>query len=135
MAAPDAGTAPARLRRVWFAAGLALVAAVVWLSLAPLPAPPGEHTDKLEHLVTYAFLMLWFAQLGGARRGLVAAAALVALGAGIELLQALTPYRRMDPADMVANALGVALGLLAAPPRTPNVLERLERRFGRRAAG
>jgi hypothetical protein len=38
----------------------------------------------------------------------------------------------MDPVDMVANAVGVALGWLAAPPRTPNVLDRLVRRVAGR---
>ena len=36
---------------------------------------------------------------------------LLALGVGLEFLQALTPHRTFDPVDMVANALGVALGL------------------------
>jgi VanZ family protein len=135
LASPDAAGAartPAarRLRRGWFLAGLALVAAVVWLSLVPLPSPPVAHADKIEHLGTYGTLMLWFSQLGGpARRRAVTAVALVALGVGIELLQDLTPYRMMDPLDMLANAVGVALGWLGAPPRTPNVLDRITRRF------
>jgi VanZ family protein len=120
-----------RLRRAWFIAGLALVAAVISLSLAPIPGPPIAHADKAEHLATYGVLMLWFAQLGGPpRRRAVTAAALVALGIGIEFLQDLTPYRMFDPADMIANAAGVALGWIGAPPRTPNALERLVRRLG-----
>jgi VanZ family protein len=131
--APQRSSPAARLRRGWFAAGLALVAAVIVLSLVPLPEPPVEHGDKAEHLATYAFLMLWFAQLGaGGQRGVAAAGALIALGVGIEFLQDLTPYRKMDPVDMVANAVGVALGWLAAPPRTPNVLDRLVRRVAGR---
>ena len=130
-AAPPARTpAVRRLRRGWFLAGLALVATVVWLSLVPIPSPPVAHADKVEHLGTYGTLMLWFAQLGGpARRRAVTAAALVALGVGIEFLQDLTPYRMMDPLDMLANTVGVALGWLGAPPRTPNLLERIARRF------
>jgi VanZ family protein len=128
--APAGTPAVRRLRRGWFLAGLALVAAVLWLSLVPLPSPPVAHADKVEHLGTYGALMLWFAQLGGqARRRAVTAAALVALGVGIEFLQDLTPYRMMDPLDMLANAAGVALGWLGAPPRTPNVLDRITRRF------
>ena len=136
---PDAGDAQLRdaarspfalrLRRLWFVIGLALVAAVVWLSLVPLPSPPGKHTDKLEHFATYAVLMLWFAQLRPGRRPrAVTAVALVVLGVGIEFLQDLTPYRMMDPVDMAANAIGVVLGWIAAPPRTPNVLDGVIRR-------
>jgi hypothetical protein len=32
---------------------------------------------------------------------------------------------------MLANTAGVALGWVAAPPRTPNVLDRLSRRIAR----
>jgi len=137
LARPEAGAtshAALRLRRGWFIAGIALVAAVIWLSLVPLPAPPIVHGDKVEHLATYGVLMLWFMQLGGPmRRQTVTALALVALGVGIEFLQDLTPYRMMDPVDMLANTAGVALGWVAAPPRTPNVLERLSRRIARDA--
>jgi len=105
LARAEAGTtshAALRLRRGWFIAGIALVAAVIWLSLVPLPAPPIVHGDKVEHLATYGVLMLWFMQLGG-------------------------PMRRQT---VTALAL-VALGWVAAPPRTPNVLERLSRRIAR----
>jgi len=98
----------------WLGAWLALVLAVVVLSLVPPPpmAVPA-HTDKAEHLLAYAGLALGAVQLF--RRGLPllgAGIGLVALGAGLEWAQgAFTASRMADPADALANACGVLLGL------------------------
>jgi hypothetical protein len=54
--------------------------------------------------------MLWFALLyPGTRTRMLYAAGFVAMGIAIELLQ---PYtgRHFEPADMLANTLGVLLG-------------------------
>ena len=49
------------------------------------------------------------------RAGLVAAIGLVSMGVLLEFVQgAATTYRMADPADALANALGVALGLSTA---------------------
>lgn len=112
----------------WRAAGYVLVATVIWLSLAP--RPPELHVeqgDKLQHVVAYGALMLWFAQLHAGRARVGAALALVILGIVLETLQGYTGYRSFDVLDMAANAAGVLLGLAAAPPRLPNMLRLLER--------
>ena len=113
-----------RLRTLWLCAGWALLLLIVYLSLTPRPIPlPGEHGDKFGHLCAYAALMLWFAQpYAGASARWLLAGAFVALGVGLEFAQLLTDSRTFDPGDMVANALGVAIGWLAAPPRSINVL-------------
>ena len=122
---------PIAVRRVWRAIGIALIAAVIWLSLTPHPVEiPVEQGDKLGHFAAYGTLMFWFAQLDARQRKRLAyAAGFVALGMGLEFVQGLTDYRTFEVADMVANAIGVLLGWVGAPPRGPDVLGFLERRL------
>jgi VanZ family protein len=117
-----------RFQRLWLAIGWALVLFVVYLSLAPHPISiPGAHGDKVGHVTAYATLMLWFAQLyPRLERRRVLAGAFIALGIGLEFAQLLTDTRTFEIADMLADGAGVALGWLAAPPRTINFLRRLE---------
>jgi len=97
------------MRKALVAAGWAWAAAIVWLSLTPSP-PPVDVTygDKLGHFAAYGLLMFWFAQLYRVR--VFYAAAFVAMGIGLEFLQGALGYRTYEVPDMVANALGVALG-------------------------
>ncbi|MFO1321622.1 MAG: hypothetical protein U1F52_18585 [Burkholderiales bacterium] len=120
-----------RLRTAWMAIGWSGVLIVAVMSLVPRPPELGiEHGDKVQHLLAYGSLMLWFAQVRverGARR--VTALALVAMGIGLEFAQGMTGYRTYSYADMAANTTGVILGWLAAPPRLPNAYRRLARRL------
>jgi VanZ family protein len=115
---------PQLVRRTWWAIGWLGIGAVVYLSLMPdPPALAVEQGDKLQHLAAYGTLMLWFAQLTDLRSWRRAAAiALVGLGIAMEFAQLATDYREFSYGDMVADALGVALGGLLAPPRLPNLL-------------
>ena len=114
--------------RLWQAFGGALCLLVVYFSLTPSPPDLGfDQSDKLGHLAAYAGLMWWFAQLYPTLRSrLIWAAAFVALGVGLEFAQRATGYRTFELADMAADAAGVLLGWLAAPPRLPNLLAWLE---------
>jgi len=114
-----------RLRSAWLGLGWLGVIGVVILSLVPTPSVGVEHGDKLGHTTTYALLMWWFAQ-AWMRRDVRArtAAGLLALGVVLEYAQGWTGFRDFSLADMVADALGIALGWLLAPPRTPNLLQR-----------
>lgn len=99
--------------RVWWAGGWAIVACAVWFSLGPDALDNGlQNGDKLNHLVGYATLMGWFAQLP-LRRGRLAVTC-VAFGIAMEFAQGLTPNRTPDVWDAVANAIGVGLGWLSA---------------------
>ena len=54
-------TLPLRYVRLWLGAGVLLLVLVMILALLPLPAPvPIRNFDKVEHLLTFAFLMVWF---------------------------------------------------------------------------
>lgn len=117
-----------RFHAFWLMTGVLLVLLVIVLSLVPdpalLPATPG---DKPMHLLAYAALMSWFANLHAeAGRRMRIACGLVALGIALEYVQQWTGYRTCDGADMTANAAGVATGWLLAPPRMPNYLRGLE---------
>ncbi len=103
-------------RRVRSAAqGLAvlLAAAIAVLSLKP----PGDGAgfpglDKLQHALAYAGLALSVGLAGGVRWWAMAGLLLVAYGAALEGLQAVTPWQRFPSlADALANAAGVAIGL------------------------
>jgi hypothetical protein len=75
---------------------------------------------------------VWFAQLAARAPARVAYAALfVALGVGLEFAQRATGYRVFEVADMMADALGVAIGWVAAPPRGPHLLALAERALAR----
>ena len=131
---------PLRFVRVWRTCGAALIVLVVYLSLTPDPVSvPGPNGDKVGHLLAYAVLMGWFAQIDRGRMERVLwAIFFVALGVGLEFVQGLTDYRTFDIFDMAGDAVGVAVGWLAAPPRVPKLLAWFEKgwtRFREHAGG
>ena len=118
------------VRRLWLAAGWAIVVAIVWLSVTPAP-PELDVTqgDKLGHVLAYAALMFWFCQLSAARNARIGyAIAFLALGIGLEFVQGALGYRSFEMWDMLADAIGIAVGWLIASFVRPGILERLSRR-------
>lgn len=92
--------------------GWVLVAEVCWLSLAPNPMDTGiDNGDKVGHLLAYLALMTWWGQLDPRSNRLLLL--FLCMGAGLELLQGLTPLRQPSVMDMLANASGAMLGWLA----------------------
>jgi VanZ family protein len=113
---------------LWLTTGWMLIAAVIYLSLAPAPPdldlPQG---DKFGHVLAYAVLMFWFMQIYDRQRIRVGlAAGFVALGIVLEVLQGFTGYRTFEVHDIAANMIGVALGWMSGPPRTGNLFSRIE---------
>ena len=94
------------LRSLWITGGVILIVAVVILSLLPSPGGlvPSVLEDKSGHVFAYSFLMLWFAGVWCRRWHLTLAAAFLALGLGLELLQGFVDLRASEGLDMVANA-------------------------------
>jgi hypothetical protein len=118
------------LRQAWRVVGWIGVTALIVLSLVP-EAPTFtdlRQEDKVGHVLAYAALMLWFAQVELTRRSRAfTALGLLALGIALEFVQGWTGERSFSVADMVADAAGTALGWLAAPPRGPDLLTNLGR--------
>ena len=112
------------MRRAWWAVGWFGVGLCIYLSL--MHNPPTLDVvegDKLQHIAAYSVLMLWFAQLTTeVRQRRVTAALLIGLGIAIEFAQLASGYREFSVADMAADAIGVGVGWLLAPPRLPNLL-------------
>lgn len=122
---------PLRHLVYWRLLGRLLIVAMLMLALLPAPPVVGAvpFGDKIGHVLGFAALMLWYAQIyAGARERLRCALACVAFGLTIELLQALTPYRSAEFADLAADALGAALGWLVARGPFGDLLTWIERR-------
>jgi hypothetical protein len=117
-----------RYRPFWLTLGWCGVALVFFLCLMPSPPKPlsFDYADKLEHLATYALLMLWFGQLG---RRWLAAALLILMGVSIELLQGMGGVRMFEWGDIVANTLGVGLGALLLTTPLAHTAEGMEQRL------
>lgn len=103
---------PTRVLRLSFSG---YVAFIVVLSVTPSNATPlGNVDDKLAHVGAYVVMALLGVPLTSTTRGLQSMVfALVGVGAVIEALQALIPYRSASGWDLVANAMGVLLGALS----------------------
>ena len=107
-----------------------MIAGVVVLSLIPVEVDLGSGRDKLAHFLAYGSLSLWFGMVFEGRGGqLGIAVAFAAMGAVLEFLQGLTGYRSMEVADMIANALGAALGFGLAQTPLKHALAWIERRI------
>ena len=117
-----------RYRRIWLLLAWGMVASVVVLSLIPVEVDLGEGRDKVAHFLAYGSLSLGFGMLfGGRARQLGIALAFAAMGVALECLQGLTDYRTFEIADMIANAIGAALGWGLAQTPLRNGLEWVER--------
>lgn len=105
-------------RHTLWAVGWAMLATILWLSLAPLPentlAVPGS--DKLAHCAAWLAVSLWFLLLicqPGQRIWWLTA--FVLTGGLIEIAQSFTPYRHGDWLDFAANSAGVLIAWLVLP--------------------
>jgi VanZ family protein len=109
----------------WGTVAFLLGGLILYFSLTPNPPDLPGNFDKYGHVAGYALLMFWLMQhYKGSRSRVIIAAALVLGGIALEMLQALGGYRNFERADMLADGIGVALGWLAGPPRTANLLDR-----------
>lgn len=100
---------------LWLSVGVGLVAAVIYLSLTAHPPEviSFEFSDKIGHFLAYAALMGWFGQIFNSRYALLFfAVGFVLMGVSLEYIQGMGRHRHFEYADMVANTIGVILGLL-----------------------
>lgn len=101
--------------RLWRLLFVALLVGVTWLALVPQPPQIGTGWDKSNHLLAFSALTVVGALAGalGRRWRTPLAVGLLAFGALIELLQSQIPGRSGEWSDLLADALGISLGLLA----------------------
>ena len=90
------------------------LAAVTWSSLAPPDDLPSEIalSDKLLHGIAYAVLGVVAALAQRRPRVILTVLLLTAFGLLMEVLQDRTTYRTFDLADLYADALGAAIGVV-----------------------
>jgi VanZ family protein len=126
---------PLRWRSLWLSIGILLASLVVYFCLEPGGTAPqwALYSDKLDHAVSYFALAGWFGCLIQRRFWLRLVVALLAFGGAIEIAQALMPFgRQADLADMLANTVGMAAGLLACFWFGERWLTEIDRRLGAR---
>lgn len=117
------------LQRWWIAAGIVLM---LWGLYIALEADPDLQLnfrggDKLLHALGFGCLVGWWGNVFStwrARRR--AALACLAYGALVEVLQAFTPPRSADALDLLADAVGIGIGLLLLRTPLARVLVRIE---------
>ena len=114
MADFNTSAAPDRIRRVLQLLFALTALLVMVLSLLPLgPDAPSLGWDKANHMTAFALLALLGCRAYPAHTAGVLVGLLV-YGGLIEILQSFTGYRTGEWADLLADALGLALGWLLA---------------------
>ncbi|MDH3693777.1 MAG: VanZ family protein [Gammaproteobacteria bacterium] len=118
-----------KLQNLWLLIGWLLLAAIVYLSLAPAPPEPDfEINDKVLHFAMYFVLTAWFAQIFlPGKRLVIYALSFFALGVVLEFGQGLSDERSTSLLDALANGTGIVAGLLLALTPLALTLECFER--------
>lgn len=126
----DNPRSPLTLAVAWYVIGATLLLGVAVVSL--VPGPDIGVSDKLSHLVTYFLLAGWFSLLATNRITLGwTVIALIAYGMLIELLQGMTAYRYPEWGDVLANGVGVLIGILLYFSPLPRLLRFIDARLAR----
>ena len=90
--------------------------AILYLSLKKMPNSDINisHLDKVQHSIAYFILSIsWLFAFAKKRNKITIVAACILFGILIEILQqTVTNYRTGDYLDVIANSVGVLLGLL-----------------------
>jgi VanZ family protein len=125
------------MTRLWWVLGVVIVGLALYVCLAPTPDIPGsfELNDKFSHAAGHALLTIYFTGLVARSRWWKVVVFLTLFGIAVEVAQHfMKAGREAEARDLLANAAGVALGLLLAHfglCRWPRWVEWL---LGRRAA-
>lgn len=135
---------PLRYARRWQAANIMLLVAVLGAALMPAVWFWGDrhsflnwfvNVDKWLHAMTFVFLAVWFA--GQYRRAWYwrIGAGLILFGVLIEICQRMVTYRSAEWFDLVADAIGIGVGLLIATSGLGGWSLHIESWFARGSAG
>jgi VanZ family protein len=132
---------PLNYPRRWRIAGVLLLFLILALALAP-DIWPWEDTDdsrwnisdKWMHGLTFAGLALWYTGQYARRAYWLLTMGLLAFGGVIEVCQSMVSYRTAEWGDLVADTLGIAVGmsvaLLVTGGWSLRIEQWLQRRFG-----
>ena len=100
----------------WRAILVLSAAAIIYLATTSQPYPiPSAASDKVNHLLAFLQLAVVTRLAWPGLGKLWIVIGLLAFGLGIELVQAQLPYRTFAIADILADAAGIAIGLLPCP--------------------
>lgn len=122
-----------RWKTFWLLAGIAGTLVGLYLALRPSGQGPGwyPYSDKVQHSVSYVAMALWFGALYELRLQWRVAVVLFLFGVLVEVLQWAMPYgRTADAGDLLANSIGIGLGLLATRALGASWMARVERLLG-----
>jgi len=135
---------PLRYTRRWQAASLLLLVVVLAATLMPAVWFWSDrrvfitwfmNVDKWLHAITFVFLAIWFSgqyRLGSYWR---IGIGLILFGILIEVCQRMVTYRSAELFDIVADAGGITVGLIAAAAGLGGWSLRFEHWFAQRKAG
>ena len=108
-----------QLMRAWLKGKIYLITITLSLMILSLTKVPVynvgvTHLDKWQHCFAYFVLSIsWLIAFYKKKKKLLVVVCCILLGVIIEILQStLTSYRTGDSYDVIANSLGVLLGLL-----------------------
>jgi len=112
---------PLQYQRRWKIAGVLLLIAVLTVAMAP-PLFPWLGTgspllmlsDKWLHGITFASMVVWYSGQYARRSYWLLALGLLAFGLLIEFCQSLVSYRTAESGDLIADILGILVGLAIA---------------------
>ena len=79
----------------------------------PVPSPSFEGADKILHVIAYLVLSAWFGYITPTKNYTRLATWLFLFGGAIEIMHFFLPYRFASVGDLIANAVGISLGLIA----------------------
>lgn len=122
-----------KFKMLWLIIGYALVGFVIYLSVSSMPPVVElgfEFQDKIFHVLAYFSMMFWFAQIYHIKiQRFCFALLFITLGIAMEAIQSFDPARYAEFDDVVANSLGVAIGILLTKRSLKNLLFHFEKRF------
>lgn len=127
---------PLRLKKLWLLVGWLILAAIVYVSLSPVPPEPEfEINDKVLHFAMYFILTTWFAQIYSPGKQLIVYALLFfSIGIALELGQGFIVERSASPLDAFANGAGIAAGIALSLTPVALVLGLFERQIFTRSS-
>jgi VanZ family protein len=112
---------PLQYQRRWKIAGVLLLIAVLAVAMAPALFPwsgTGSPwlmlSDKWLHGIMFASMVVWYSGQYARRSYWFLALGLLAFGLLIEFCQSLVSYRTADSGDLIADILGILVGLAIA---------------------